>query len=185
MNMSPVSLTRQLTEAKERFSYCLIEKSPSLLRFGDDAGFGGKPYQKIPIRPIPPTQGNTYQYNVNLIDISVGDNRSGFPPGTFSSPSGNTILDSGTYYAYMKCGPYEVVMKKFDDYYTYIGLPPVRTPHGRFEHCYRIDKNFRDFLPMTYHFEGGAKLKINPPTLYYKVKGDFALPYCQLIVMPL
>ncbi|KAI4299840.1 hypothetical protein L6164_033264 [Bauhinia variegata] len=143
--------------------------------FGDDAGFGGKPYQTIPIRPIPPTQGNTYQYNVNLIDISVGDNRIGFPPGIFSSPRGNTILDPGTYYAYIKSGPYEVVMKKFDDYYISRGLPPVRTPHEGLEHCYHIDKHFKDFLPMTYHFEGGAKLKIDPPTLYYKVKGDYCV----------
>ncbi|KAI4299839.1 hypothetical protein L6164_033263 [Bauhinia variegata] len=49
MNLSPVSLVNQLKEAKRRFSYCLIEQSASLLRFGDNASFGGRDYKTIPI----------------------------------------------------------------------------------------------------------------------------------------
>ncbi|KAL6185331.1 hypothetical protein ACLB2K_041465 [Fragaria x ananassa] len=100
LSLSPDSLASQLgAVTQKRFSYCLVpftqaQQAPSLVRFGDDIPH---PSSNIQITPFVPTTGSHY-FQLNLLDISVGFNKLGLPPGTFAMApdgSGGCIIDSG------------------------------------------------------------------------------------------
>lgn len=101
-------------------------------------------------------------YNLNLVDISVGDKKLGFESGTFESRpdkgEAGFIIDSGTGLTILSetgANPYERVLSAFRRYYDSkkVGIKKM-TAIGGLELCYEFSDGFYEFATMTYHFEG-------------------------------
>lgn len=185
LNTAPESLISQLKSTIQgRFSYCLVYgyremEATSILRFGDDTVSMRKDYQTTPIM----YRDLTTYYYLNLVDISVGDIRIGFPPRTFDlKPNGNggCMIDTGAMATFIDKGPYERVMREFDEHFRSFGLERVYKEAG-LEYCYKSNPKFRPYLSMTFHFQG-ADFKVEPTYMYfhYEAKGYFCvalMPY--------
>jgi hypothetical protein len=186
LNTAPESLVSQLKSTIQgRFSYCLVYsyremEATSILRFGEDTVSIRNDYKTTPLM----YRDLTTYYYLNLLDISVGDHRIGFPAGTFdlkpSTGDGGCIIDNGAMATFIDRSPYERVMREFDEHFRSFGLERVHKEVG-LEYCYRYNPNFRPYLPMTFHFEG-ADFKVEPTYMYfhYEAKGYFCvalMPY--------
>ncbi|CAB4308175.1 unnamed protein product [Prunus armeniaca] len=164
LSLNPDSLLSQLADqTQRRFSYCLVpfteaQMAPSVVRFGDDipAPPGGISTTTFATRPGSPF------YNLNLLDISVGSRKLGFPPGTFAFSQSGTrgfFIDSGALISQLDQNAngrntYREVMGAFQNYYDSLHLTRIgRVPEG-FQLCYSYTPQFTQFAPMTYHFEG-------------------------------
>ncbi|KAK1581745.1 hypothetical protein Q3G72_008679 [Acer saccharum] len=84
LNTNPASFITQMGSfILRRFSYCLVDPFKpgtsriSYIKFGLETGYIGGAVQKTPFVKHPDF---TYQYFVNLLDISVNNNRLNFPP---------------------------------------------------------------------------------------------------------
>ncbi|KAL3733560.1 hypothetical protein ACJRO7_022996 [Eucalyptus globulus] len=92
----------------------------SVLRFGEDT--------KLPprrdIKSTPLSQLNiSWNYYVDLMDISVGDRRLGFPPGKFdlkSNGSGRCVIDSGA--MVLQEDAYDPILHEFDEHFASFGV---------------------------------------------------------------
>ncbi|XP_061990852.1 aspartic proteinase nepenthesin-1-like [Rosa rugosa] len=185
LSLSPDSLASQLSDVtQKRFSYCLVpftqaQQAPSLVRFGDDIPH---PSSNIQTTPFVPTPGSHY-FQLNLLDISVGFRKLGFPPGTFTARpdgSGGCIVDSGALIPQIDQNAqggrnaYRQVMSAFQSYYnsfqqlTRIG----KVPQG-FALCYKYPQDFNQFTSMTYHFED-ADYIVDPKYVnFYDQQGGY------------
>ncbi|XP_015898700.3 aspartic proteinase nepenthesin-2 [Ziziphus jujuba] len=171
MSMSLDSLVSQLSDRIEKkFSYCLPSmldeiENDILLNFGSDIPIPQN-LQSTPF--VTPAWANPYFY-LNLLDISVGQDRIGFPPGTFQVSHDGTqgfFIDSGFPITTLNQNAYGTnvyleVMNKFQAHYDSHKLERSSdSPHG-FELCYEQPHDFHDFLTMTYHFERFAEYVVH------------------------
>ncbi|KAG7957547.1 hypothetical protein I3843_11G181300 [Carya illinoinensis] len=184
LNREPESLVSQLkTTIQGRFSYCLVYgdremEATSILRFGEDTISTRRDYKTTPLM----YQTMKSNYYLHLLDISVGDRRIGFPPGTFAlKPNGNggCIIDTGAITTFLDRGPYERVMKEFDEHFKSLGVQRVPKVGGM-EYCYKSNPKFRAYIPMTFHFQG-ADYKVEPTYMYFH---DKAKIYFCVALMP-
>ncbi|XP_004297903.1 PREDICTED: aspartic proteinase nepenthesin-2-like [Fragaria vesca subsp. vesca] len=185
LSLSPDSLASQLgAVTQKRFSYCLVpftqaQQAPSLVRFGDDIPH---PSSNIQITPFVPTPGSHY-FQLNLLDISVGFNKLGLPPGTFAvapDGSGGCIIDSGALIPQINqnvvggINAYRKVMFAFQSFYnsfqqlTRIG----KVPQG-FALCYKYPPDFNQFTTMTYHFEDADYTVDSKYVNFYDEQGGY------------
>lgn len=185
MSLSPDSLASQLSDVtQKRFSYCLVpftqaQQAPSVVRFGDDIPH---PSSNIQITPFVPTPGSHY-FNLNLLDISVGFRKLGFPPGTFKARadgSGGCIIDSGALIPQINQNAeggrnaYREVMGAFQQHYevTFKLKRVGKVPQG-FALCYQYTQDFKQFTSMTYHFED-ADYIVDPKYVnFYDEQGGY------------
>ncbi|OVA07015.1 hypothetical protein BVC80_1117g3 [Macleaya cordata] len=84
-------------------------------------------------------------YALNLIDISVGDDRKmkriGFAPGTFASKpdgTGGCVIDSGSALTYIDTKPYGEVKKAVMKYFEPFRIQIIQKPS--FDLCYQLLK---------------------------------------------
>ncbi|PON61429.1 Aspartic peptidase, partial [Parasponia andersonii] len=190
LSYSPDSLATQLGKSIEkRFSYCFPHSySPmtlnSVLRFGNDIE-KSQLLRTTPFVRETTLSGATttaHHYYLNLLDISVGRRRLGFPQGTFSlkqNGTGGCIIDSGCVLSFLDEKPYWAVMRDFEAQFRRIGLERVRNLTVGFELCYRhVAKNVNanvDFdgydVSLTFHFEG-ADFEVEPKYVYFYNKKE-------------
>lgn len=181
LNKHPLSLTIQLRNIIQgRFSYCLVYsynvmEVPSVLRFGEDAVIRGRDVKTIRIL----NQTVSSSYHLDLLDISVEDERIRFPPGTFAlqrNGSGGCMIDTGAIATFMDKRPYEIVMQKFDEHYRSFGRRRVTGIPEGWEYCYLFDPRFRAYASMTFHFQG-ADFKVEPAYMnfYLVSRGVFCV----------
>ncbi|XP_026384486.1 aspartic proteinase CDR1-like [Papaver somniferum] len=121
-----------------KFSYCFetfndnIEGSDTYLRFGADARFGGI-FQKVRTTSMVVPPFPTYQYYLNLEDISVGNKRVGFPIGTFkltSQKEGGAIIDSGTPISMIYRDHFNRVADLVKAHFRELGIDYIGTKNG-------------------------------------------------------
>ncbi|PKI55874.1 hypothetical protein CRG98_023755 [Punica granatum] len=116
---------------------------------------------------------------VGLVDVSVGDKRLGFPPGTFDLDTntglGGCLFDTGALGMYFNQGPYDAVMKEFDDHFSSFGLKRISVGKD-LRYCYNYHPKFRAYAKMTLHFPT-ADYVVEPTYLYfhYERKGYFCV----------
>ncbi|KAL6283906.1 hypothetical protein ACE6H2_014835 [Prunus campanulata] len=136
--------------------------APSVVRFGDDIP---APHGGISTTPFVTPPGSPF-YNLNLLDISVGSGKLGFPPGTFAYivkvvPARGFFIDSGAIISQLDQNAKEEVMRAFQNYYDSLHLTRIgRVPEG-FQLCYSYTPQFTQFASITYHFEG-ANYVVDP-----------------------
>ena len=151
-----------LTQA--RFSYCLVPfrdaiPNPIILRFGEDIPQlpPGQVQTTLFVNPPP----RSYLYYLELLDISVGNHRLGFPPNTFKirpDGSGGCYIDSGAFISQIDfntfgVNAYEEVLAVFEAYYGSRKLQRTTIFQG-LELCYENPANYHDFAAITFHFNG-------------------------------
>ena len=191
LSWSPDSLMTQLSAfINNKFSYCIAPfyqdwpERGSMLTFGD----------AIPTpRGIllstnfvkPPSEVSKYYFYLNLLDISVGWVRLGFPPDTFKinqDGSGGLVIDSGAPASSLinrdlpgGRNPYKEVLGSFQRYYDSLKL--IRRKDVRLlELCYQQPPDFKDFITLTYHFEGADYIVDGRNVNYYnKEEGYFCV----------
>ncbi|KAK7270351.1 hypothetical protein RIF29_23429 [Crotalaria pallida] len=180
LNTAPSSLGKQLGQLRSpsRFSYCLLPSSQpeqngtSLLKFGDDAVI--ETGQEVQTTPI--VKNSFSDYAVNLEGISVGNQRLKIPHRRNNTEG--TFFDIGSMVTFMASNPYTTVMKKFDKHFKSVGRKRVTPPpetEGKFDYCYNYDKDFKDFVPMTYHLQGTADLKVDTSQMYIVIRDAFCV----------
>ncbi|OWM88744.1 aspartic proteinase nepenthesin-1-like [Punica granatum] len=182
LDMGPDSLTMQLfNQIQGRFSYCLVYSKAEMtasspLRFGEDTVLPPRPdIQTISIVK----QRRFKNIYVKLVDVSVGDKRLGFPPGTFdldtNTGRGGCMFDTGALGMYFNQGPYDAVMKEFDDHFSSFGLKRVSVSKD-LRYCYNYHPKFQAYAKMTLHFPT-ADYVVEPTYLYlhYERKGYFCV----------
>lgn len=138
------SFVRQMFHVIQgRFSYCLAfgeaQTTTSFLKFGEDI--------KMPTKDVKTTfivkQNISNNNFLNLEDISVGDRRLRFAPGTFalkSNGSGGCLMDTGSPTTFLEDGPYNAVMMHFDEHFKSFGAERVHDRSIKMEYCYRYVK---------------------------------------------
>lgn len=169
-SVSPFSLLGQLkSTAQGLFSYCLVYayremEATSILRFGKDANI-----QRKDMKTIRMFVDRSSHYYLSLQDISVADHRIGFAPGTFAlrrNGTGGCMIDTGAIATFIQRGPYEVVMRHFDEHFTSFGRQRMHNASEDWEYCYRYDSRFRAYASMTFHFDR-ADFKVEPTYMYF------------------
>ncbi|XP_065868692.1 aspartic proteinase nepenthesin-1-like [Euphorbia lathyris] len=159
LSLSPISILQQLGNiTQHRFSYCLVPYDQlstavfrSLLRFGNDINTHGRTFESTPIISPP----NMYAYYLDLLDISIGNNRLNFPPNTFSikrDGSGGCIIDSGTTLTHFSQSSYPKVKTAFQNYFRSKGFTQVHMPP--YDLCYINGRSMDEIPTMTFHFRG-------------------------------
>ncbi|XP_024018602.1 aspartic proteinase nepenthesin-2 [Morus notabilis] len=167
LSWSPDSLVSQLAHSiQRRFSYCLVPYDegravPSLLTFG---GAIPSPIGNLQTTKFLKTPINIYHFYLNLLDVSVGGNRIGFPSDTFKpnqDGSGGIFIDSGSILTFVNNedlpngrNPYEEVIGAFQRHYDSFNLKRKENVPERLELCYEKPGDFSHFATMTYHFDG-------------------------------
>ncbi|KAK9265549.1 hypothetical protein L1049_009307 [Liquidambar formosana] len=176
MNWSPTSLFGQVFHSVSgRFSYCLVYSSrplteTSLLRFGNDIVVPGHNVQRTSFLPQPAI--GLFHYYLNLRDISVGGQRLGFPPGTFSlrrDYTGGCFIDTGTVFSTIDQyagNAYARVITAFANYFSRFRLERVHHGPSGLELCYRYNRSFQQYASMTFHFQG-ADFTVEPTFVYF------------------
>lgn len=157
------------------FQYCLIPFSvdpaaPSILRFGNDFPAPTGIVQVIPFVTSP----RLTNYYLNLLDISVGWHKMGFPPGTFqlkADGSGGCMIDSGAAMTHFDRKAYDPIVKVFEDTFRPHNLERFFPSPQLFELCYKFREDFRLYPTMTFHFEGATFL-VDPKYVHYINKDD-------------
>ncbi|EXB50259.1 Aspartic proteinase nepenthesin-2 [Morus notabilis] len=186
LSLSPESLVTQLPDyVQGRFSYCLRSfdqdaEEPSFLTFGSAIPtlLGNLQTTAFVRSPI---SGNYYFY-LNLLDISVGWDRLGFPSDTFKlnqDGSGGICIDSGSVSSFMNNedlpngrNPYKEVIGAFQKYYDSLSLNRRNdVPH--FDLCYAMPQGFKQFATMTYHFDKADYTVDGRYANYISVEGGY------------
>lgn len=186
LSYSPDSLVTQLGKSiDKRFSYCFpYSYSPmtlnSVLRFGNDIEKSQLEKRTPFVRET--TMSGSHRYYLNLLDISVGRRRLGFPHGTFSlkqNGTGGCVIDSGSVLSFLEEKLYWAVMREFEAQFDVIGLERVRNLTVGFDLCYKLDEvnlnvDFDGFdVGLTFHFEG-ADFEVDPKYVYfYNIKEKY------------
>ncbi|EXB50257.1 Aspartic proteinase nepenthesin-2 [Morus notabilis] len=135
----------------------------SFLTFGSAIFPLGAIFKQLPLLSLLYIS-NIYYYYLNLLDISVGRDRIGFPSDTFKlnqDGTGGILIDSGSVSSYLNSddlrngrNPYKEVIGAFQKFYDSLNLqrkfnaPTV----PQFELCYDMPQGFNHFATMTYHF---------------------------------
>ncbi|KAL5738001.1 hypothetical protein ACOSP7_030762 [Xanthoceras sorbifolium] len=172
LNINPISFISQMGSLiMRRFSYCLINPlSPgsakvSYLKFGLDMGYIGGAVQTTPFVKIPRIDA----YGLNLLDISINNERLHFPPDTFKlKPSGfgGYIIDSGSILSYIDTIAYTTLEAEFIRYFKpFKQLERTKKCPEPMKLCYDAPMGFPLFPSMTYHFQG-ANLTIAPENVF-------------------
>ncbi|XP_026384482.1 aspartic proteinase CDR1-like [Papaver somniferum] len=157
------SFLNQLGAAGEgKFSYCFeafkyyIEGSNTYLRFGADATIGGAS-QEVRTTPIVVPQFRSYQYYLNLEDISVGSKRINFPSGTFEIKSrreGGAIIDTGAIISHMYKDHFDIVSDLVKTHFKELGVEYIGAM-GSLDVCFRLRGRFdiHNYPSITLHFQ--------------------------------
>ncbi|XVE80324.1 hypothetical protein DITRI_Ditri14bG0130800 [Diplodiscus trichospermus] len=171
LSLAPDSLGSQLAKKgiiNYKFSYCLVPFNdelvrPSVLRFGDDIPRLVGNVQTTDFLVI--TTAGRYHYNLELLDISVGFHRLGFQlqPDIFrlrNDGTGGCVIDSGSLISTIDQktigrNAYEEVMAAFRAYYESRDFQRIGKVVESLPLCYRSKPGFRDYVTMTWHFNGG------------------------------
>ena len=180
LSYSPDSLATQLGKSiNKRFSYCFpYSYSPmtlnSVLRFGNDIKKSQLARRTPFVRET--TMSGANHYHLNLLDISVGRRRLGFPQGTFflkRNGTGGCVIDSGSVLSFLDEKLYWAVMGEFEARFRRIGLERVRNLTVGFHLCYRhVEVNFDGYdVGLTFHFEG-ADFEVDPKYVYFYNKKE-------------
>ncbi|KAM1952699.1 hypothetical protein ACFX15_007143 [Malus domestica] len=163
LSLSPDSLVTQLADkTKKTFSYCLLPFTdalinPGFVKFGDEIPL---PAGNVYTSPFVTPPGQHY-YHLNLLDISVGLKRLGFPPGTFTIGQGGTggfFIDSGALIPQLNTdasgrNAYREVMRAFQQWYDGLKLTRIgKVPEG-LALCYKYTPDFNQFATLTYHLQ--------------------------------
>ncbi|KAK1260382.1 Aspartic proteinase CDR1 [Acorus gramineus] len=168
LDMRPLSFISQLGDTLDwRFSYCFGRAthtdSSSLIVFGDDAAMFGTP---TPMVKQDGPEAVTSIYYLNLLDISVGEDRLYVPQGTFSLSSeggGGVIIDSGTEMTFLHPDAYELLAWKV---YEKMTLMPWNAKSGETQRCYMGNaEHLEDGVTVpviTLHFQGGLDVELQP-----------------------
>ncbi|KAJ3693108.1 hypothetical protein LUZ60_012203 [Juncus effusus] len=155
LDMSKESFVNQYENlTRGRFSYCL----PSLkngdaittVKFGDNANVLGD-YTPIKVGK----EGNAY--NVNLLDISVGNERLNVKAGSFEmdqNGNGGTIIDAGTMISFLTQPVYDALVSKLN---KTVQLAPSQPQQSQLSFCFKGTQ--KDLIApkipdLTFHFEG-------------------------------
>ncbi|OVA11120.1 Peptidase A1 [Macleaya cordata] len=170
MSFSVISLTGQIkNEMKRRFSYCLVQSGlrvNSFLRMGDDVVIKA-PRSSLQTTPFV-SYKNPTMYALNLLDISVENNRIGFPPGTFASKpdgTGGCVIDSGSAITFMDTQPYETLKAAIIQNLEQYHLQKIEGARYHLDLCYQLPMGFNRFPSITFHFQN-ADLKVLPANLF-------------------
>lgn len=177
LSLSPDSLLMQLSGSIERkYSYCIPTmdepiQNEIVLSFGSDV-------------PTPPNLQATplvmfsdvHYFYLNLLDISVGNQRLHLPPGTFTPDkqygTEGFFIDSGAPLTTLDqnargANVYGEVFHRFEFHYGGLGLKRSSNSWFGFELCYEMPPGFNNFLPMTYHFAPQADYVVHSKELHY------------------
>ncbi|XP_020271961.1 aspartic proteinase nepenthesin-2-like [Asparagus officinalis] len=170
LDSSPQSIINQLIDRTGGlFSYCLFHPTEasgdSYLSFGNDIVMNG------PVQTTPLLDSDSLYY-VNLIDISVADQRLNLPPGTFdrkADGTGGCIIDSGAAMSYMIAGAYDVMRGVLVGYFRSLNLVRVNGADfgmSDYKLCCLMPASGLGNLPsVTFHLQG-ADLQVGPKELY-------------------
>ncbi|KAI3456964.1 hypothetical protein Pfo_013627 [Paulownia fortunei] len=169
MNKSPESLITQLSSIIEgRFSYCLFfsTRVHGYLRFGNDIIRG---QGRVQTAPLVQHLYYPYAYALDLIDISLGNLRLKIHKDAFTTTRRNTgfLIDTGTIMSNIHRAAYirirKVLAYRFDKFRL------KKTSVSKFDLCYEMRSGLKlehVIVPMTFHFQGGANLKVAPEKVY-------------------
>ncbi|OVA15053.1 Peptidase A1 [Macleaya cordata] len=185
------SFTSQF-DFQRRFSYCLADwqfgppQKTSKLVFGDDAllPISGR----VQTTPIVATSARFYY--LKLKDMTVGEKRIGFAPGTFDRKpdnSGGFIIDSGTSISFFVKSVYDVVRQAILDYMKPYNLSIIDGSKYKLDLCFKRPEGFGKFPSILLHFQGSeypeqeAELTIDPFGVFFIGDKD---PYFCLGILP-
>lgn len=165
LSWAPESLAAQLESNRRSFSYCLSSFAlqatvPSTLAFGD--AVPAPPPHLLATHFLRKPDPDNHHFYLNLLDITVGSRRLGFPRGTFGflgrgRREAGFVINSGVAFSYLadtgRIYHFSRVEAAFRGHCEPEGL--VRTAvSGGLDSCYRYPDGFDQFVSMTYHFEG-------------------------------
>lgn len=181
MNKSPESLISRVSSITGgRFSYCLFlsPDAKGYLRFGNDIISGKGRVQRA---QLVQHLYYPYAYALELTDISLGNFKLGIQKGAFAINRKNTgfIIDTGTIISKIDRATYIRIRKVLANRMDKFRL--MRTFVPGFDLCYKMVTGLnldRVLVPMTFHFRGGAKLRLareNVFVLLDKDKSSFCL----------
>ncbi|GAY52218.1 hypothetical protein CUMW_140230 [Citrus unshiu] len=168
-NASPLSLSSQLrNRIQGLFSYCLVREmeATSVIKFGRDADVRRRDLETTPIL-LPDIRPHFY---LHLLEISIGRHIVRFPPGAFDimrDGTGGFIIDTGTPVTFIRNGPYQTLMQRYDQILRSLGRQ--RIPYNasqEFDYCYRYDSSFKAYPSMTFHLQE-ADYIVQPENMYF------------------
>ncbi|KAF7817861.1 Aspartic peptidase [Senna tora] len=170
MGAGPISLLNQLNSVTNfRFSYCLVswttpEGPYSYIHYGDDAQISGdiKTIQLLP-QALPryylPCTGISLNADLLPIDPSLWV----FKP----DKTGGFAVDTGSGPTFLVKSAYTVVKDWVYRYFEGHGWHPIEGQPVPYDVCYRKEAGQGYPMPsMTYHFEGGADLVVDPSAVF-------------------
>ncbi|KAI3441623.1 uncharacterized protein J3R85_002222 [Psidium guajava] len=126
----------------------------SVLRFGEDTRL--PPRKDIKSTPLS-QQNISWNYYVDLMDISVGDWRLGFPPGKFdlkSNGSSGCVIDNVTMVTLLQEDAYNLVLHEFDQHFSAFGVKRIYNKSRDSRFCYKYNPKFCAYALMTFHLRG-------------------------------
>ncbi|KAI5683519.1 hypothetical protein M9H77_04747 [Catharanthus roseus] len=149
------------------FAYCLApygSTTAGRISFGREAVVSGPGVVSTPLIL-------DQYYNVMLKEISVGNIKvKYFQDGiTINGGAGKILIDSGTQLTYL---PKPLLSKIQGILRQKIRLRPVRN-QGHYTLCYPLSlRNYGDVPKITFHFNGGANLQLNPSIAFCKISSS-------------
>ncbi|OVA15054.1 Peptidase A1 [Macleaya cordata] len=160
LGRGPRSFVTQLRDsAKRKFSYCLGPGTngrswSTFLRFGEDAQFP----EGVEVYTTPLVLGSRQTfYYVNLNDVTVGDHRIGFPPGSFAlnagTGKGGVMIDSGNPWTIFQKSKYKFVREATIRHFNRSQLVPRKGGYLHFDLCYDKPEGFNNFPVIKFHFD--------------------------------
>ncbi|XP_038678445.1 aspartic proteinase CDR1-like [Tripterygium wilfordii] len=154
-----LSLIFQLkSHIQNRFSYCLLPstaETSSKLVLGHEAMISGDEVVSTSLR----LDKLSTLYFVSLDGVTVENKERKSPP----SPV-DIVIDSGTTMTFLHSSIYDDLVEHVKDV---IDINPVDSPPGRiFNLCYKQQSTEINFPDITFHFGGGADVRLKPENIF-------------------
>lgn len=175
----PLSLISQMGPSVNGiFSYCLLNPlatangangASTKMSFGENARLSGPDVLSTPLL----SNDVDASYSLVLEGVSVGDDKFVLTNPSSSNSSSqalNIIIDSGTTYTYLPTKLYEQMdsaMRK-----AIHGLEVTADPTKISSLCYKTETDIVDAPIVTFHFKGGADVKLKVLNTFLRVQHD-------------
>ncbi|EOA25935.1 hypothetical protein CARUB_v10019316mg [Capsella rubella] len=185
MNRGRLSFVNQMGLSK--FSYCISGSgSTGVLVLGESSLPSLPPLKYTPLVTLTDRlpYSDRFAYTVNFEGIRVGSKLLPIPKSDLmrgQSGSGQTMLDSGTQFTFLRAPVYKVLKTEFTEQTkSVLTVDPSVVFEEGMELCFRVGSAKPDFskLPaVTLMFEG-AELTVSGQKLLYPVPGSGSKKYC-------
>ncbi|OVA15056.1 Peptidase A1 [Macleaya cordata] len=176
----PRSFLRQLRDRGQgKFEYCFQSwftdiDSTTFIRFGSDVKIG-RDTQEVHTTPLFFSPRTPTLYYLDLQDISVGNHRIGFEPGTFAlkpNGKGGCCIDSGSPWTVIHRPKYDRLRAAVVQYFADLHMPAMGEGKYGFDLCFEKEAGFDNYPPITFHFER-ADFVIDNKDAGFFILGDY------------